>query len=241
MLTESSLLEHLSLHDGHQTDKVLLCLAFEIHKTKTVKEIKAIGHAHGFRNINNLNISSILCRTKGKASRVKNGWVLTNLGKQHLADLGIKQSSVATLVSASLRTHLVDIKNLESRSFVEEAVFCFEAHQYRAAVVFSWVGAVSILYDHVIAHALTKFNTEGLRRNPKYRAAATRDDLARLKESDFLDYLEGSSVIGKSVRKELGNCLDFRNGCGHPNSLSIAETRVAAHIETLILNVYSKF
>ena len=61
------------------------------------------------------------------------------------------------------------------------------------------------------------------------------------READFLDCLEGASIIGKSVRKELGVCLDLRNGCGHPNGLKIGETRVAAHIESLILNVYARF
>ena len=67
------------------------------------------------------------------------------------------------------------------------------------------------------------------------------DDLARMRESEFLDVAEGCSVIGKSVRKELNGCLDLRNGCGHPNTLRIAEARVTAHIEVLILNVYAKF
>jgi hypothetical protein len=166
---------------------------------------------------------------------------LTAIGRKHIVALGLAVSAVVSHSSAALRKHTATIKNQETKNFVDEAISCFEAHQYRAAVVLSWVGAVSLLYDHVVMHALSGFNTEATRRNPKHRPANTRDDLARLKETDFLDCLEGCSVIGKSVRKELGVCLDLRNGCGHPNSLKIAEARVASHIETLVLNVYTKF
>ena len=62
-----------------------------------------------------------------------------------------------------------------------------------------------------------------------------------MKESEFLVILEKISLTGKSVKKELEQCLDRRNGCGHPNSLKIADHVVASHIEILILNVFSKY
>ena len=111
----------------------------------------------------------------------------------------------------------------------------------RSAVVLSWVGAISLLYDHVVANNLSDFNTEAHRRNPKWKAAKNKDDLTRMKEHEFLQVLPAISVLGKSVKDELEGCLKFRNGCGHPNGLSIGESRVTGHIESLILNVYSKF
>jgi hypothetical protein len=51
-----------------------------------------------------------------------------------------------------------------------------------------------------------------------------------------------SGVIGKNVKQLLQNeCLMLRNACGHPNSVSIAENSVAAHIEKLIKNVFARF
>ncbi len=49
------------------------------------------------------------------------------------------------------------------------------------------------------------------------------DDLARMKEHEFLQVLEAISVIGKSVKNELESALKHRNGVGHPNSLKFAE------------------
>ena len=62
-----------------------------------------------------------------------------------------------------------------------------------------------------------------------------------MKEHDFLQVLEAISVIGKSVKNELETCLKLRNGCGHPNSLKIGQNRVAAHLETLVFNVFAVF
>jgi hypothetical protein len=62
-----------------------------------------------------------------------------------------------------------------------------------------------------------------------------------MKEADFLVIIEAIAVIGKNVRQELEGCLKLRNGCGHPNSLKLGENKVAAHLETLILNVFAKF
>lgn len=60
-------------------------------------------------------------------------------------------------------------------------------------------------------------------------------------EFDLLQICQALGVIGKNVREELEVCLKLRNGCGHPNSLKVAESRVAAHIETLMQNVFEVF
>jgi hypothetical protein len=92
-----------------------------------------------------------------------------------------------------------------------------------------------------VANGLPGFNSEATRRDGRWKTAKTSDDLGRMKEHDFLEVLESISVIGKKVRQELQKCLQLRNGCGHPNSLQIADHKVSAHIEDLILNVFAKF
>jgi len=223
-------------------DQLLLCLAADSDEAKQVREITAIAVEAGLRSVQKWNISSYLGRSKGSAVRTGKGWVLTSKGKAHVQDLAggfLKTPKIR--VAASLRSHLSQIQDHVTARFVEEAVDCFEAGYHRAAVVLSWVGAVSVLYEYVVKNKLQEFNTEVKRRNPNWKDANTRDDLARMKEHDFLDVLEAISVLGKSVKQEIQNCLRLRNGCGHPNTLSIGENRVSAHIETLILNVFSRF
>jgi len=140
----------------------------------------------------------------------------------------------------SLRNHLAGVSDPLTESFVTEAITCYEMGLHKAAVVLSWVGAVSILQEYIIQNKLAEFNAEARRRNLKWKDAKTRDDFGRMKEYDFLQILEGISVIGKSVKQELEKRLQLRNACGHPSSLRISDNTVAAHIEVLILNVFSR-
>lgn len=64
------------------------------------------------------------------------------------------------------------------------------------------------------------------------------EDFDLLKESDFLDRLSAISLIGKTRKAALKRCLDFRNNCGHPNSLKVSDRAVAAHLEVLLENVF---
>lgn len=88
---------------------------------------------------------------------------------------------------------------------------------------------------------LTAFNVEAVRRDGKWKTAKTADDLGKLREVTFLEIAESLSVFGKNVKQELETCLRLRNACGHPNSLKIGANKVAAHLETLALNVYAVY
>ena len=224
------------------TDKLLLCAALDVSTPKSVSTIKDIAKKAGFRQIDKWNVSLLLSRSKGLAIRIDSLWELTDSGKEKVAQLaGGAVSGVTPKITSSLRSHLSSISNHDTVAFLEEAIRCYETKLYRSAVVLSWVGATSLLYDYVVAHKLTEFNTEAIKRDPKWKIAKIKDDLANLKEYNFLQILHSISVIGKSVKDELEGCLKFRNGCGHPNSLTIGENRVSGHIETLMLNVFSKF
>ena len=150
-------------------------------------------------------------------------------------------SPAAANVAHDLRAELANIKNGDIRAFVEEAIKCFEYQLYRAAVVTSWVAAVQVLQHHVQTHHLAPFNAEASRVDAKWKSAKTTDDLGRMKEADFLDRLVALSIIGKNVKAELVDCLDRRNGCGHPNSMKLGQNTVAHHIEILLLNVFKVF
>jgi hypothetical protein len=223
-------------------DKVLICLAVQPVKPRQVKEVKSLAAGSGWRAAQKKNISAILSRASSRAARTLNGWELTTSGSQHVARIaGPLMSSPIPQVASSLRAQLVKITNSDTQHFVEEAIVCFETRQYRAAVVLAWVGAVAVLQNYVQTNAFAAFNTEASRRDSKWKQAKTADDLGRMKEHDFLDILESISVLGKNVKQELQRCLQLRNGCGHPNSLQVADHKVSAHIEDLILNVFAKF
>ncbi len=232
------------LHDSSlpQRDKLLIILAEDIDKPKTAAEIKRVAVSSGLRAAQKWNISSVLADKDGRAVHVDEGWKLTSKGQDYLRSKQLLTVSIIINTANDLRQHLIGISDANTKNFVEEAVNCLEAGLLRSAVVFSWVGAIALIYDHIVKHHLNAFNVEAKRRDAKWRDATTADELARIKEHDFLDVAESISVLGKNVKQELQNsCLKLRNACGHPNSLEIGQNRVAAHIEVLIQNVFSKF
>ena len=241
MLPEDALKDLLSQKLGDQ-DRLLICLAVQPVAPREVKAIKSLATAAGWRAVAKKNVSAIFARCPSLAVRTSDGWELTAAGSQHVARIaGPLMSSPIPQVASSLRAHLVNISSADTQRFVEEAIVCFETRQYRAAVVLSWVGAIAVLQDHVVINNLSQFNAEAIHRDGKWKPAKNADDLGSMKEYHFLEVLESISVIGKNVKQELHKCLQLRNGCGHPNSLQLADHKVSAHIEDLILNVFAKF
>jgi hypothetical protein len=224
-----------------QTMKLLLCLAVG-DGPKQVAEVREIAARVGLPAAKSWNVSQFFAGSKGKAINTPSGWELSITGRAAVEALaGPLLASPPAKAAVSLRAQLASIPSNDTRAFVEQAISCFEHKLYRAAVVLSWVGAVSLLYDHVVANELSAFNAEATKRNSKWKPAKNPDGLARMEEHEFLQIIEALSVIGKNVKHELEGCLKLRNGCGHPNSLQIAEHRVSSHIEILTLNVFAKF
>jgi hypothetical protein len=209
-----------------------------------VGAMKEIASRCGVRDAFRWNISDILRKSEGCAILTLSGWELTDKGEgivATLADRSLRRQAIKR-TTADVRQHVGKIASEEAKTFIKEAISCFENGQFRAAVVFSWVGAVSVLQTHVVTNALRAFNAEARRRDPKWKDARNTDELGRMREHEFLDVLEAIGSIGKNVKQTLQTqCLSLRNACGHPNSLKISENNVAAHLDTLVLNVYSTF
>lgn len=225
-------------------DQLLILLAVKPIGPLPVQKIKERCASAGLPKLAKMNISDILGTANGSVARTPDGWELQQPGILRVREIAqaANVNLVVTHSSQSLRVHADSIADPLTKSFVIEAITCFEAHQYRAAVVFSWAGAVALLHGHVFSWKLAEFNAEASRRDSRWRIAKQQDDLGRMKEHDFLDVCEAIGVIGKNVKQILQNeCLMLRNACGHPNSVSIAENSVAAHIEKLIKNVFSRF
>lgn len=234
------LINLLSDNKFSRKEKILLIL-FSTEDNIKVNKIAEIAKSNGFLEIQNWNVSNILSTLKGMAVKLPNGWAITNKGKQYISGLGVVGAGPIQNTKPVLRKNLSQISNKHVKQFVEETICALESGLLRSAVVLSWNGAVSILYDEVVNNHISLFNTEARSRFQNWKKASTADDLARMSEYNFLQILESLSIIGKNVKNELEECLKLRNSCSHPSSLRIGEYKVSAHIETLILNVYSKF
>lgn len=226
--------------DISKLDKILAVLSTQLQPI-SVAEIKDLADAAGFRALKKWNISALLSSSRGRAIRTS-GWELTDLGRIHLRNLGVSPVHPAAMqVAVDLRNHLGKVTDAQTRDFVDEAIKCHEFGLYRSAIVLSWIGAIDILQKHIYDKHLADFNKEAQRCNAKWKMAVSRDDIGRMAEGEFLDRIEALSVIGKNVKAQLKACLDLRNGCGHPNSLKVSVNKSAAHIETLLQNVFERF
>lgn len=242
MVAKERLKDLLSSEDISNTEKVLICLATDNATPKEGKEIKHLASSHGLNKIYKWNITAYLNTCGRDVIKIGNKWELTTSGKQRVLDLlGSNASTPPTVIASNIRKHLSLIKNMDVKNYVTEAIECFEARHYRACVILSWIGAISLLQEYVFRNCLMDFNNDAQIRFKDWKIAKTTDDIGRMKEHHFLIVLEAISVLGKNVKQELEKCLNLRNGCGHPNSLQIADSIAAAHLETLMLNVFSKF
>lgn len=239
MLSEAAAKQIAHAGGLNKTTQLLVCLAVG-DEPKKVAQVRQVGRTIGLSGVKKWNVSQLLSNSKS-ALLTPDGWELTHDGRKSIETLAGPLLSLPLKAATSLRAQLSKITNVDTRAFAEQAVSCFEHNLYRAAVVLSWVGALALLYDVVVQHHLIAFNAEAKKRNAKWKAAKTADDLALMGEHDFLQVLHAISVIGKNVKQELESRLKLRNGCGHPNSLQIAEHVVTSHIEVLILNVFAKF
>lgn len=245
MLSLEALKELVHQRGMPKTTSLMLCLAFEDVRPKKVQQIREIAAKAGIARIRQTPVPAFMdaLRRSGMAFRTNEGWELSKEGKKQVAAIaGTAASSPAVHVAGALRAHIAEISDTQTLEFLDEAIKCLEYKLFRSAIVLSWVGAVAVLHEHVVSKKLDEFNSEMMKRNSKAKAAKTKDDLAAaMKESDFLVILAAISVIGKNVKKQLEQCLDLRNACGHPSSLKVGENKAAAHIETLIQNVFAKF
>ena len=238
-MIKSSKLEDWLHRPISRTDKLVIILATSSGPLM-VADIKKKATSAGLREVSNWNVSQYLKKSKGLAILVDNGWKITIKGKEHIRELGVLgEKHVAKRISDDLRVHLNKIKDTQTREFIEEAVKCHEAELFRAAIVMSWIGAIDALHKYVHSKHLKEFNEEARRVNPNWKSAKTPNDLGNMREVDFLDRAASISVISKSVKLELKKALELRNACSHPSSLKVSVNKSAAHIETLLQNIFN--
>lgn len=145
-------------------------------------------------------------------------------------------------ISKSLRDLSLKIKSKEQRTFLDEAIKCFEVQAYRASILMTWLLTMDVIYEYVLNKKLVEFNS-AVQVHGKYKKItfSKKDDFSEVKESDFIGILRTGKIISNDIRKILLEKLDFRNTCAHPNSITIKETKAIAVIDDLIENVVFKF
>jgi len=145
-------------------------------------------------------------------------------------------------ISTTLRDLISKLKSQEQKSFLEEAISCFEIKSYRACIVMTWLLAIDTIYEFVLKNKLSDFNN-AIQTHGKYKkiTIVNKDNFSEIKESDFIELLRVAKIVSNDTRKILDEKLNFRNTCAHPNSIVIKESKAISFIEDLVENVVMKF
>jgi hypothetical protein len=219
-----------------------ISLLYSMGIAASPKELKEYAASIGYNRAKDWNIPNLFSRSNGEAISKSGKWQLTSKGESTAESFGLsRETQERSTAFKTLEASIDALASDQTRSFLREALACLRTGSLRAAVIMSWVAAVHTLQNYVVAHCLADFNAEATRRDIKWRPAKNSDDLARLKESDFLDILEKIGLLQKNVKAEIKGCLDRRNGCGHPNIYKLSELTAAHHVDTLTMNIFASF
>lgn len=248
--------EHLCLavrelsRSGQRTPTLLILS--QLGQPAKTRSIRSKGLEVGFRDIAQWNLSEVLrvAAREGQVAQLASGWKLLAPGLKAIEKFYTPEAPMVAETRHSLKSHLIKISDEQRKTFLEEAIRCFDVKSYRAAVVLSWVGAVHIIQEYVVAKHRSNFNSAGAARAAKTAANGrpflfspikSIKDFGTLGEGDLLQVCQDSGIIHKAEKQVLEDRLNLRNQCGHPNPVVVAEHAVANHIEVLMLNVYAKY
>lgn len=251
MLSDEALF--IATHELAKTDQrgPILMLLSHLEQPAQTAKIREKGIAIGFRTLAKWNLSDILkaAAADGLVAQLNTGWKLLSPGLKLIESHYRPEAPLIAETRHALRNHVSKLQDDNRRHFIEEAVTSFDTKSYRAAIVLSWVGAAHILQEHVVSHHLPAFNAAGIERAKKQSDPRKKifspirglKDFWSVEESEMLQLCQDAGMLDKAEKQELQARLDLRNRCGHPNAVIVAEHTVAAHIESLLLNVYSKY
>jgi hypothetical protein len=130
------------------------------------------------------------------------------------------------------------------QSFLDEAVMCYEVSAYRAAIVMTWNLTIHHVYEYVLKHHLSSFNTELGKvkdKRVKVTAVSSMDDFADIPENKVIEIARAANVINNDVRKILDQKLGTRNSYAHPTTLTLSPIKASEFIQDLISNVVMKY
>ena len=138
------------------------------------------------------------------------------------------------------------VPSLAERTYLDEALICYENGAFRAAVVMTWNLAYHHLCDYVIKNKLADFNARWLLKYPGHHRNGTRsisvidDFMQELKEAEIIVICKDEGIITKDIWRIMEEKLGKRNSAAHASSIVISQLQADAFIDDLVRNVVIK-
>jgi hypothetical protein len=138
------------------------------------------------------------------------------------------------------------IPNLAERTYLNEALICYENGAFRAAIVMTWNLAYHHLCDHILKNRLDDFNARwvikfaGMHKNGTKTIKVIDDFMDELKESEVVVIAKDSGIITKNVFNIMEEKLKKRNSAAHASGVVINQLQADAFIDDVVNNVVLK-
>jgi hypothetical protein len=170
--------------------------------------------------------------------RVRGGYKLAGPIKRALdTKYGVHQSVI--VVTRLLAELPAKVPDLAERAFLAEAINCYRAQAFRAAIVMSW----NLAFDHLLgwieasASRLAAFNAAIPRRYPKSKVVIRRrGDFEQLK-AEVVEVCQTAGLLTKNMVEVLREKLKRRNIAAHPSQVVIVQHQADDVITDLVNNV----
>ncbi|WP_218927837.1 hypothetical protein [Pseudomonas sp. ICMP 561] len=146
--------------------------------------------------------------------------------------------------SLLLRNLLPEMEDLAEKTFLQEAIDCYEIGARRSAIVMVWILVIHHMNNFVLSSELAAFNAVLATNNDKrirIKAIAKIDDFTEIPEGKFIEILRVAGIISNDVRKILDVKLGIRNSSAHPSAINISEVKATDFIIDLVENVIRKY
>lgn len=150
------------------------------------------------------------------------------------------RSASAQRTSSILRRTLAKLSGHPREPYLTEAVGCFEAKFYRAAIVLAWATAYDTFRHWLFDRHIVKFNAiSSIWKKPV--TIADIEDFESLTERVVIDTAKQAGIIKREAHKTLVALLDKRNSIAHPTGKLVTPTSADAYLEEIIDEVLMKY
>lgn len=179
----------------------------------------------------------------GRYVKTKQGYALER-GFRESIQAEIDEEPKRVLLSAALKSLLNSVTDTHENSFLAEALSCYRAKAFRAAILMTWILTIHHLAKHVFTQQLAAFNSV-LAKNTDKRirisSITTVDDFGEIPEERLIELCRSAGVLSNDVRKILQEKLGIRNSAAHPSGITVDGHKATEFITDLLNNVVLKY
>jgi hypothetical protein len=177
--------------------------------------------------------------------RDSGGWYMERSVRERLqAKYGRRPTAIR--VEKILMELSTQVPDVAERDFLNEALNCYKAGAFRAAIVMTWNLAYDHLLSYLLRHKLAEFNKQWpinlTKQHSKARVSAisNRDEFSEIKESELLVLCKSAALISPDVFKIIDEKLGKRNSAAHPSGVNIGQLQAENFIDEIVKNVVLK-